>query len=39
MTYEGMLAETIAFRGHKGDVGEAYPQASRHSGRRSRSLI
>src|SRR5215468_11956039 len=24
MTYEGMLAETVAFRGHKGDVGEAY---------------
>jgi len=24
MTYESMLAETIAFRGHKGDVGEAY---------------
>ena len=24
MTYESMLAETVAFRGHKGDVGEAY---------------
>src|ERR1700716_399394 len=24
MTYESMLAETIAFRGHNGDVGEAY---------------
>src|SRR6266851_6932342 len=24
MTYEGMLAETVAFRGHNGDVGEAY---------------
>ena len=24
MTYEGMLAETVAFRGHKGDLGEAY---------------
>ena len=24
MTYEGMLAETVAFRGHKGDAGEAY---------------
>src|SRR4030088_764456 len=24
MMYEGMLAETVAFRGHKGDVGEAY---------------
>lgn len=24
MTYEGMLAETIAFRGHNGDIGEAY---------------
>jgi dienelactone hydrolase len=23
MTYEGMLAKTIAFRGHNGDVGEA----------------
>ena len=24
MTYEGMLAETVSFRGHNGDVGEAY---------------
>src|SRR5262245_2575982 len=24
MTYESMLAETVAFRGHKGDIGEAY---------------
>lgn len=24
MTYEGMLAETVAFRGHNGDMGEAY---------------
>jgi hypothetical protein len=24
MTYESMLAETVAFRGHRGDVGEAY---------------
>src|SRR5262245_53386932 len=24
MTYESMLAETVAFRGHNGDVGEAY---------------
>jgi carboxymethylenebutenolidase len=24
MTYEGMLAETVAFRGHNDDVGEAY---------------
>jgi carboxymethylenebutenolidase len=24
MTYEGLLAETIAIRGHNGDVGEAY---------------
>jgi carboxymethylenebutenolidase len=24
MTYESMLAETIAFRGHRGDLGEAY---------------
>ena len=24
MAYESMLAETIAFRGHNGDVGEAY---------------
>ena len=24
MTYESMLAETVAFTGHKGDVGEAY---------------
>ena len=24
MTYESMLAETVAFRGHEGDVGEAY---------------
>ena len=24
MTYEGMLAETVAFRGHRGDIGEAY---------------
>ena len=24
MSYESMLAETIAFRGHNGDVGEAY---------------
>ena len=24
MTYEGMLAETVAFRGHGGDIGEAY---------------
>ena len=22
--YEGMIAETVSFRGHKGDVGEAY---------------
>jgi carboxymethylenebutenolidase len=24
MTYEGMLAETVSFRGHNGDIGEAY---------------
>src|SRR5260370_6834664 len=24
MTYESMLAETVAFPGHRGDVGEAY---------------
>ena len=24
MIYEGMLAETVAFRGHNGDLGEAY---------------
>ena len=24
MTYESMLAETVAFRGHRGDIGEAY---------------
>src|SRR5262249_4690774 len=24
MMYEGMLAETVAFRGHNGDLGEAY---------------
>src|SRR5256886_4306394 len=24
MTYESMLAETVAFRGHHGDIGEAY---------------
>ena len=24
MTYESMLAETVAFHGHRGDVGEAY---------------
>jgi carboxymethylenebutenolidase len=24
MTYEGMLAETVAFQGHNGDTGEAY---------------
>jgi hypothetical protein len=24
MTYESMLAETVAFIGHKGDTGEAY---------------
>ena len=24
MTYEGMLAETVSFRGHKGDLGEGY---------------
>jgi carboxymethylenebutenolidase len=24
MAYEGMLAETVAFRGHNGDMGEAY---------------
>ena len=24
MTYEGMIAETVAFTGHNGDIGEAY---------------
>jgi carboxymethylenebutenolidase len=24
MAYESMLAETVAFTGHRGDVGEAY---------------
>jgi len=24
MAYRGMLAETVPFRGHNGDVGEAY---------------
>src|SRR5712692_4743993 len=24
MTYRGMLAETVSFRGHNGDVGDAY---------------
>ena len=33
MTYEGMLAETVAFRGHKGDVGEPTTRVPLAAGR------
>ena len=33
MSYEGLIAETIKFKGHNGDMGDAYYARPNHAGK------